>query len=39
MKFSDEYTYEDLIFINHATFFTSMLMLILATIAKFMGVI
>lgn len=39
MKFTDEYTRDDLIYINHATFITSMLMLIMATIAKVVGII
>ena len=39
MKFSDEYTRDDLIYINHATFATSMIMLALATIAKLIGII
>lgn len=39
MKFSDEYTREDLIYINHISFATSMIMLILATIAKILGII
>ena len=39
MKFSDEYTREDLIYINHATFATSMIMVVLALIAKVVGII
>lgn len=39
MKFSDEYTREDLIYINHATFITSMLMFVMALIAMGMGII
>lgn len=39
MKFNDEYTREDLIYINHATFITSMIMLTLAIIAQIMGII
>ena len=39
MKFTDEYTREDLIYINHATFVTSMIMFALALIAKVVGII
>lgn len=39
MKFSDEYTRDDLIYINHATFITSMLMFVMALIAKLVGVL
>ncbi len=39
MRFDDEYTRDDLIYINHATFATSMIMLALATIAKLIGII
>lgn len=39
MKLSDEYTREDLIYINHATFITSMLMFVMALIAMGMGII
>ena len=39
MKFTDEYTQEDLIYINHATFVTSMIMFVLAIIAQVMGII
>ena len=39
MKFSDEYTRDDLIYINHLSFATSMAMFVLALIAKFMGII
>ena len=39
MKFSDEYTREDLIYINHATFATSMIKFALALIAKVVGII
>lgn len=39
MRFSDEYTREDLIYINHITFLTSMIMLALAIIAKIGGLI
>lgn len=39
MRFSDEYDREDLIYINHATFATSMIMFALALVAKFMGII
>lgn len=39
MKFSDEYTREDLIYINHITFATSMAMFVLALIAKVVGII
>lgn len=39
MKFSDEYTRDDLIYINHLTFATSMIMLILAIVAKVVGIL
>ena len=39
MKFTDEYDREDLIYINHATFATSMIMLVLAVIAKVVGIL
>ena len=39
MRFNDEYTRDDLIYINHATFATSMIMLALATVAKLIGII
>lgn len=39
MKFSDEYTREDLIYINHLTFATSMIMFVMALIAMGMGII
>ena len=39
MKFSDEYTRDDLIYINHATFATSMIMFALALVAQLMGII
>ena len=39
MKFTDEYTRDDLIYINHITFATSMAMLALAIIAQVMGII
>ena len=39
MRFDDEYTRDDLIYINHATFATSMIMLALATVAKLIGII
>ena len=39
MKFSDEYTRDDLIYINHLTFVTSMIMLILAIVAKVVGIL
>lgn len=39
MRFNDEYDRDDLIYINHATFITSMIMLVMATIAKLMGII
>ena len=39
MRFSDEYTRDDLIYINHLTFATSMVMLVMAVIAKFMGIL
>lgn len=39
MRFSDEYTREDLIYINHITFATAMAMFVLALIAKVMGII
>ena len=39
MKFTDEYTYEDLIYINHLTYATSMIMLVMAIIAKVVGII
>ena len=39
MKFSDEYTRDDLIYINHATFATSMIMFVLALIAKVVGIL
>lgn len=39
MKLSDNYTREDVLTLNFLTFMTSMIMLILAVIAKFMGVL
>lgn len=39
MKFSDEYTRDDLIYINHISFATSMIMFVLALIAKVVGII
>ena len=39
MRFSDNYTREDVLTLNFLTFMTSMIMLILAVIAKFMGVL
>ena len=39
MKFSDEYTRDDILEINFLMFMTSMLMLILAIIAKVVGII
>lgn len=39
MKFSDEYTRDDLIYINHATFTTSMIMFVLCVIAQLMGIL
>lgn len=39
MRFTDEYTREDLIYINHLTFATSMVMLVLAIIAKMVGIL
>lgn len=39
MRFSDEYTRDDLIYINHATFATSMIMFVLCVIAQLMGIL
>lgn len=39
MKFSDYYTREDILDINFLMFMTSMVMLVLAIIAEFMGVL
>lgn len=39
MKFSDEYDRDDLIYINHATFATSMIMFALALVAQLMGIL
>jgi len=39
MRFSDNYTREDVLTLNFLTFMTSMIMLILAVIAKFMEVL
>ena len=39
MKFSDEYTRDDILDINFLMFMTSMVMLILAIIAKVVGII
>lgn len=39
MKFSDYYTREDLLAINFLTFMTSMVMLIICTIAKIAGLL
>ena len=39
MKFTDEYDRDDLIYINHITFATSMAMLAMAIIAQVMGII
>lgn len=39
MRFSDEYDRDDLIYINHITFATSMIMLVLAVIAKVVGIL
>lgn len=39
MKFSDYYTREDVLTINFLMFMTSMVMLVLAIVAKVMGLI
>lgn len=39
MRFSDEYDRDDLIYINHATFITAVIMLIMAIIAKAVGIL
>lgn len=39
MKFNDEYDRDDLIYINHLTFATSMIMFVLALVAMFMGIL
>lgn len=39
MRFSDEYTRDDLIYINHLTFATSMIMLVMALIAQVVGIL
>ena len=39
MRFTDNYTRDDLLALNFLTFMTSMLMLILAIIAKVVGII
>lgn len=39
MRFSDEYDRDDMIYINHATFATSMIMFALALVAQLMGII
>ena len=39
MKFTDEYDRDDLIYINHATFTTSMIMFALALVAQLMGIL